>query len=339
MSDDPNQTPDFRREVSISDRAGAEFFGVKLFNPSQMLVGFGPQIGIALVGVLYVVIGSFVALPMWGLYVVFPVGLIVGLLLLARFKPTRQPDHGLSSAFASGTDPRYRLRLVTPQLVDPSTAMPWLRPALANDTNPDESELDYHAGGFEPIVVRAWLCVTRDRWYAITLVVALVLAAAIAWLFSRLLGAGNGPALALGVSLAFFGIVIVIAIIAMLAAEAVWPAYLRLAPGRLDVFRYPLFGRGRPSVKTYDLRRVGLCVHLGVWAVALEPERPFEGEGPPEMTRSKTWPYNKVRLPQHQPETLSLGLIPRRREFVCKLFQAARTDEPTPPLPEHELTG
>lgn len=339
MSDDPNQTPDFRREVSISDRAGAEFFGVKLFNPSQMLVGFGPQIAIGVLAVMYAVVGSFTALPMWGLYVVLPLGLIIGIVFIARFKPTRRPDHGLSSAFASGTDPRFRLRLVAPRMVDQFGVMPWLRSSVANDTNPDEEELGYRAGGFEPVVVRAWFCMKRDRWYSVTLVVAVLLVMAIAGLGAWLLGGSISLWLAGGVSIALFGIMILIAIIAMLAAEAVWPAYLRLAPGRLDLFRYPLFGRGRPSVKTYDLRRVGLCVHLGVWAVAIEPERPFEGEGPPEMTRSKTWPYNKVRLPQHQPETLSLGLIPRRREFVCKLFQAARTDEPTPPLPEHELTG
>ena len=339
MSDEGSQAPDFRREVSISDRAGSEFFGASVFNPAQTLVAFGPQIVIAVIAVLYAVASLFTPLPEWGVFVLMPLGAVAGAALMARLRPAREPDLGLGSAFSSGTDPRYRLRLVAPRSLDRKGVAPWLRPSVTDDADPDERELAYHAGGFEPIVLRAWFCVRRGRAYALTLAIALLLCVAGVVLATRLLGASLMFWLDAGMSFALFGVLIVVLFGAWLLTEAVWPVYLRLASGRLDIFRYPLIGRGRPKVSTFDLRRVGLCAHLGVWSVAIEPARPFEGEGPPEMGRSSTWPYNKIRLPEHRPETLSLGLLPRRREFVCRLFQAARTDEPTPPLPEFELTG
>ncbi len=339
MNDGSSPAHDFRRLVSISDRSGGEFAGAKIFSPGSLLIVMGPLVAVGLMSVVYVVLGSFAPLPSWGRFAILPVGVLVGTLLVARYQPLRKPDHSLGSAFATGTDTRYRLRLVVPKQREIKGRQAWFARSISDEPDPDETELESRACGFEPIIVRAWFGAKRGGAYALTMLACTLLVFGAITVAIMLTVPSLSAWASSGLSMGLSGILFAGVAAALVLTELALPTYFRLSPGRLDIFAYPFMGRSKPRVRTYDLRRVGLCVHLGVWAAALEPERPFEGEHEPEMVRSKAWPYNKTRAPDRRPEHISLGLIPRRREFVCKLFQAARTDEPTPPLPERELTG
>jgi hypothetical protein len=121
-------------------------------------------------------------------------------------------------------------------------------------------------------------------------------------------------------------------------AEFLWPVYLRLAPGRLDLFRYGALGRGDPRVTSYDLRRVGVCVNFAQCTIAIEPPRE-PGVPAPALVLAKKWPHFQQHPPGSVPDYLCVALCPGRTEFCQRLIQAARTDEPTPPLPDDRLLG
>lgn len=123
-----------------------------------------------------------------------------------------------------------------------------------------------------------------------------------------------------------------------LGAELIFPVYIRIVPGRLDIFRYGFLGSGKPSVETYDLRSIGLCVDFGSFSVALEPAR-TPGEPIPEFVAANRWPHAKTHPEGHAPDYFTLALSPGRLENCQRLIQAARTDEPTPDLPDDELLG
>ncbi|MBL4591802.1 MAG: hypothetical protein JKY96_07570 [Phycisphaerales bacterium] len=121
-------------------------------------------------------------------------------------------------------------------------------------------------------------------------------------------------------------------------AEFCFPVYIRLAPGQLDIFRYDFLGSGKPAVKTYDLRTIGLCVDLGGYTVALEPPRP-PGEPIPEFVPGKKITHLKTHPEGHVPDYFNLALTKNRTQLCQQIVQAARTDQPTPPLPKDQLVG
>jgi len=114
-------------------------------------------------------------------------------------------------------------------------------------------------------------------------------------------------------------------------AELIWPVYVRLVPGQLDIFRFGFLGSGEPAVSSSDLHQIGLCVDFGGYMVSLEPARPL-GEPLPGLVMSKRWPNAKVFPEDYQPMYISVTLVRNRREFAQRLVQASRTDEPTPPV-------
>jgi hypothetical protein len=94
--------------------------------------------------------------------------------------------------------------------------------------------------------------------------------------------------------------------VARLADSWMWPAYLRLAPGQIEVIKYPWLGRGSPAIEAVDLRTSRVLI-----------------------TRHVVF----VRTPS---EDLLIGGIntPERAEAVLR---AAVSTAPTPPLPQDSL--
>lgn len=46
----------------------------------------------------------------------------------------------------------------------------------------------------------------------------------------------------------------------MIATALLWPTYIRVVPGRLDVLAYPILGSGAPALHSYDLRSMRVIV-------------------------------------------------------------------------------
>lgn len=93
-----------------------------------------------------------------------------------------------------------------------------------------------------------------------------------------------------------------------------WPIYFRVAPGRLDVFQYRFLGRGRPSVRTFDLRGSGVLVDADQKNVVIEP---------PEGPRDR----------------IHYGGVSDNLGFARAVLEAARSQRTCPPLPDDALTG
>lgn len=110
-------------------------------------------------------------------------------------------------------------------------------------------------------------------------------------------------------------LVFAVIILTTLPFLVLWPTYFRLSPGRLDVMRFSIFGRGRPIVETFDLRRCRVMVNGRVGALLL------------------TTPDGKQSL------YVWGWLMRRRSELIVAIFEAARSRHPTPPLPDDALVG
>ncbi len=89
-------------------------------------------------------------------------------------------------------------------------------------------------------------------------------------------------------------------------------------------------------MESFDLRKVGVCVDFGGYVIALEPERAV-GEPMLGVIQSKRWPNGKVFPEGYEPMFFSVIMLRCRREFAQRLVQAARTDEPTPPVSMERL--
>ncbi len=94
-----------------------------------------------------------------------------------------------------------------------------------------------------------------------------------------------------------------------------WPTYLRVVPGRLDVVHYGRFPRRRAEVWSMSLRDARILVDLRRMRVRIDS--PDEGA----------------------PVEFSIGLLPRRTRFAYMLFLAAMSSYQPPPIADGELTG
>jgi hypothetical protein len=99
------------------------------------------------------------------------------------------------------------------------------------------------------------------------------------------------------------------------AVALLWPTYLRVVPGRLDVIRYSVFPRWRTEVRSWNLRDARILVDLRGMRVSIDiPGDP----GPVEF---------------------SIGLLPRRTRFARMLFWAAMSSYRAPAIADGELIG
>jgi hypothetical protein len=125
---------------------------------------------------------------------------------------------------------------------------------------------------FEPVIVRVVVASKPSRAFVWTWVVSgvLSLVGVVAMFKYGLSGLGPGASPLTSFMYFYFAFG---ASAGSLIATFVFPTYLRIAPGRLDVFRFPAMGRGRPEVSTFDLRRLKVTVMLGSSSIVLQPPR------------------------------------------------------------------
>jgi hypothetical protein len=102
--------------------------------------------------------------------------------------------------------------------------------------------------------------------------------------------------------------------VAILPYLFLWPAYLRMSPGRVDILEYGLLGSGAPRVRHIDLRGAKVLVMSSMRGIVIEPP-----DGPPLVVQC--------------------GTTLRWHELVRALFNAARSKHPTPAMPDDALVG
>lgn len=212
--------------------------------------------------------------------------------LLLRGRREKRDNEQARPLFPATSDQRFRLRVA-----GPPGRLQRLREAMERET--DE---------FEPRLFR----VARPRrpgvadW------------AVMAALFCVLLGALVLLQRALGLDARFLGQAMVFAslILTVMIWAFMWPMYLRFAPGRLDILSYRILGRGRPEVRSIDLRSARILVTIPGTAALFVPDEP-------------------VRL------ILDVGPVADSEplSFERAVLAAARSSAPSPPLPDDELVG
>ncbi|MEQ8769334.1 MAG: hypothetical protein RIB60_02375 [Phycisphaerales bacterium] len=335
--------PDFDRGLFVADRPGPEFTSVgssawmASFIPAQGGVG---SFAIGLVGGWVLAGWLGVAGPARS-----AVALVAGLAVMAaaiialvRLGGYAKANAHAYAAYNRSSDSRYRVRAIIPKKRAPNAIHRWLAEAGARpDEPPTPEDLGYTAGGFEPLIARVWFGVSRGGRYHRLVALFAVAAALLGWPVLGVTWASIVGLPGFG-GMGWYAIVALLLVGSFGAAELSMPVYLRLVPGRLDVFEFPPLGAGPPAVTTYDLARAGVCVDFGHHLVALEKPRP-PGTPAPELVLAKRWPYHKTHAPGERPDYLALGLTPGRSELMRRIVQAARTTEPAPDLPADRLLG
>lgn len=102
-----------------------------------------------------------------------------------------------------------------------------------------------------------------------------------------------------------------------LLAALLWPTYVRVVPGVLDVFRYGPLGVGAPRVERYDLRSARVLVRADM---GVRVEDPTRSDAPVVYLHAKL-------------------LRVDARELAATVIAAARTRLPTPPVSLTSLDG
>lgn len=150
--------------------------------------------------------------------------------------------------------------------------------------------------------------------------------------------------------------------VASLPLALAWPTYLRVAPGRLDVLRYPFLGSGAPTITKLDLRssrvvvnvakgviRIGPVTQTGVAGLSapeagqqLSPSAAPEAKGlvssaPPSAAGATTAASADVLIPD---VVIPIGFwVPRRAQLARAIAEGAVSTASTPPLPDDALSG
>lgn len=336
---------DFQRGLFLSEKMGQEFNGIGRSGViAQLIISQGFAVLFLVPVVLFYIVRNLLKGPFWIAITIAAVAgatlIIGGIIAMVRINGTGSSSFNIRST----TDSRYRIRAIVPKRRQSYGFRQWAEVTL--NVKPKEPEpekivepqnLDAERGGFEPIILRPWFGISRPRafwWTAI--VCGIVGVSTLLYLLHFIVGGWSTMFQNTGfLAYAATGFAMVSG---ALGAELIFPVYIRVVPGRLDIFRYGFLGSGKPQVETYDLRTIGLCVDFGSYSVALEPARP-PGEPLPEFVAAKRWPHAKTHPDGHSPDYFTLALCPGRLEYCQRIIQAARTDEATPDLPDDELLG
>jgi hypothetical protein len=149
--------------------------------------------------------------------------------------------------------------------------------------------------------------------------------------------------------------------VASLPLALAWPTYLRVAPGRLDVLRYPFLGSGAPTITKLDLRSSRVVVNIGRGVIRIGPPAPAGGAGvsaretAPELASSVApdtkevagpAPVSRVSgdpaapIPPSPDVLIPIGFwVPRRAQLARAIAEGALSTAATPPLPDDALSG
>lgn len=304
LRDLPDAPPDFLRDIHCARIAGGKFARRKHFADIQRLAilrvmtipGFfwvGVVITAALVvgGVLNRVGGLVAGILAGALFL----SLLAPLILWIKRRNAPKAPGEAKALLADASDDRYRLRVIsTPRLI-------WALRGLSNQP-------------FEPVVFPIVYAVPMRRWIAVALWITLSAVGYVLWwwLKSKVDFGGfmmRGPLQTWEV----WGVM------ALAAAPFIWawPAYLRVSPGRIDLFRYPFLGAGRPSVVTFDIRQARiLCQAHGEHA------------------------YILITPPNAPPASIQLSRMGCKfHEVIRTVLEAARWRGDLLTLPDDELAG
>lgn len=337
------ESPDFARGLFVCEKPGAEFASA---SSSAGIVPFVMTQGIATLFLIPVIVffglRNIAGTPTWvaGVFAGTLGSLVIGTGIVILMRANRSAYKG-GTFVKNQTDSRYRVRAVIPKKRQTTRLMRWAETAIHAETRDHEpvspDDLESVLGGFDPIIVRPWFGVQRDKKFWWTAVVCgFAGAGVLLGGLTLIMGGWSGVMKNSGVlGYAMTGAGMVSGVV---SAELIWPKYLRLVPGRLDLFSYGFLGSGEAIVETHDLKRQGVCVDFGSYTIALEPERPI-GEPLPAMVRAKKWPHGQSMPEAYRPKYVSLALVIGRREIAERVIQAARTSEQTPPVSETELGG
>lgn len=338
-----HEQPDFDRGLFVSDKVGHEFAAV---GSSGVLVSLVMTHGFAMLFLIpvaaYFTLRNLAGASAWiawlGSGLLGAAVMLVGFMLLRGLNQSNYKGGGF---FRSESDSRYRVRAVIPPKRRSARVMRWVEACVHAEVLEVEpvraDELEMVRGGFDPIVVRPWFGIKRGRAFWWTAVVCgLVCAAGLLQMMSMLMG-GWG-ALVKNTGFMSYAVTGAGMVSGLVCAELIWPVYLRLVPGRLDLFRYGFLGSGEPEVETHDLRTQGVCMDFGSYTLAMEPQRPV-GEPLPALVKGKRWPYGQTLPDGYMPRYVCVAMVVGRRELAQRVIQAARTDEATPVVSERELGG
>lgn len=119
----------------------------------------------------------------------------------------------------------------------------------------------------------------------------------------------------------------------------IWPTYLRVAPGRIDVMRFT-FGRIRPEVTAVDLRNAQVLVHFKHSTICIRPSAtPDAPAKTPTPDKPVPPPVATVPLPESPWIALNLRGVWNPPDVAHAIIRAAASTAPTPPLPDDQLLG
>jgi len=337
------ETPDYARGLFVCEKIGHEFASL---GSTGTLVSLISSQGFAMLFmspvVVYFALLNLVGASAWvagiGAGVTGVAVTLVGIIMLRRVNLS---NHKGGAFFRNESDSRYRVRAVIPRKRRTERLIRWVEAAvhaeLVEDEPVQQADLEQVPGGFEPIIVRPWFGVNRGKAFWWTAIVGGIVCTAGLLQFISLLIGGWGMILD-SAGLMGYAIMGAAMVSGLVCAELIWPVYVRLVPGRLDLFRYGFLGSGTPTVETHDLKRQGVCVDFGSYTIAVEPERAI-GEPLPRLVQAKKWPHGQTLPEGHVPCYVCLALVKGRREIAQRVIQAARTDESTPVVSGLELGG
>ncbi len=319
MSENTEKTDenlDFGRGLFVCESPGHEFVGMR--KAGAVIGVLGSQVFAMLLLIpglgFFVLWNQFgVSLLMTGLVTgaTLIVAVAIGLIFLLKLnKMNRKQLPG--AFFRKKSDSRYRVRAVIPQKRQGDAIHRWAQLAaygrIGDGDMVSADELEMVQGGFEPIILQPWFGIKRDRRYWWTVVVMSVVVG-VGTLFGLSLFFGSLTDLLQVFGFLGYAVMGLSMVGGVVAGELMWPVYIRLVPGQLDIFRYGFLGSGKPVVERFDLRKVGVCVDFGGYIVSLEPQRPV-GEPLPALVMGKRWPNAQVFPEWFAPTYFTSGCSP-----------------------------
>ncbi len=271
----------------VTKPSPADEHAIRVLRPPPIfLVGLAMLVAVAVGGML----GRGLGVPPY--YTIAAVGVLVGVPLIALKVRGRLPKAGKVAPVepAPQSDESNRLRLMATR-------------DQANAIGPLRSD------AFEPFIAPIYFALRGPRGLVVVIWVIVSLAIGGGWYYAKK-------------HLGFFGRTIpqfyeIWACFGIAAAPLsfLWPTYVRVSPGRLDVFQYGALGSGKPSVRTFDLRTHKVYLNAVGKTLQLTPE-----VGP------SVW--------------IDLGMwSPRPLELARAIFEAARWKHERPLIPDDELVG
>lgn len=184
---------------------------------------------------------------------------------------------------------------------------------------------------FEPVIERVLVASRPDRSFLVAWAIGSCLFMIGLLVVAELTGTGFriGPMSLWSFGYFIFGLVL---FGGCLFASAMYPTYLRIAPGRVDVLRFSFLGRRVRELERFDVGRDRVLVLLRAGAVIVEPLMP-SAEGETDST-----PSTAAEKPDRAgSRCIIFAGSMNRTELARDILAAAISPHPTPALPDDRL--